>query len=173
MISHVQFCDPMDCSMSGSMGFSRQEYWSGLPFPSPGNLPRPGIKPVFPALAGRFFTTESPGKCNYPFFFLPICDYNSSMIWAKLRIKFISWFIGPGPQKSVYLRTGEKNSENSGGIWCCWQLKSQVCLQAQGTASTMAHTAMVISGLSSKLFNSELPAVTLTSEPFLSGHKQC
>ena len=46
-----------------SMGFSRQEYWSGLPFPPPGNLPDPGnepISPEFPALAGRFFTTEPP-----------------------------------------------------------------------------------------------------------------
>ena len=45
-----------------SMGFLRQEFWSGLPFPSPGDLPDPGIEPVFPALAGRFFTTEPPGK---------------------------------------------------------------------------------------------------------------
>ena len=45
-----------------SMGFSRQEYWSGLLFPSPGDLPDPGIEPVSPALAGRFFTTEPPGK---------------------------------------------------------------------------------------------------------------
>ena len=44
------------------MGFSRQEYWSGLPFPSPGDLPNPGIQPESPALAGRFFTTEPPGK---------------------------------------------------------------------------------------------------------------
>ena len=44
------------------MGFSRQQYWSGLPFPSPGNLPDPGIEPESPALAGRFFTTEQPGK---------------------------------------------------------------------------------------------------------------
>ena len=47
------------------IGFSRQEYWSGLPIPSPGNLPNPGIKPessVAPALAGGFFTTEPPGK---------------------------------------------------------------------------------------------------------------
>ena len=38
-------CDPVDCSPTGSqsMGFSRQEYWSGLPFPSPGDLPDPGI----------------------------------------------------------------------------------------------------------------------------------
>ena len=39
------------------MGLSRQEYWSGLPFLSPGDLPDPGIKPVSPALAGAFFTT--------------------------------------------------------------------------------------------------------------------
>ena len=37
-----------------SMGFFRQEYWSGLPFPSPGNLPEPGIEPVSPPLAGGF-----------------------------------------------------------------------------------------------------------------------
>ena len=45
-----------------SMGFPRQEYWSGLPFPSPGNLPDPRTEPTSPALAGRFFTTEPPGK---------------------------------------------------------------------------------------------------------------
>ena len=48
-----------------SMGFSRQEYWGGLPFPSPGDLPDPGIKPmppVSPAFAGKFFTSEPPGK---------------------------------------------------------------------------------------------------------------
>ena len=45
-----------------SMGFPRQEYWSGLPFPSPGDLPDPGFKPASPALASRFFTTERPGK---------------------------------------------------------------------------------------------------------------
>ena len=43
-------------------GVSRQEYCSGLPFPSPGDLPDPRIEPVSPALAGRFFTAEPPGK---------------------------------------------------------------------------------------------------------------
>ena len=42
-----------------SMGFSRQEYWSGLPFPPPGDLPNPGIEPTSPALQ-RVFTTEPP-----------------------------------------------------------------------------------------------------------------
>ena len=45
-----------------SMGFSRQEYWSGFPCPPPGDLPDLGIEPASPALAGGFFTTESPGK---------------------------------------------------------------------------------------------------------------
>jgi len=44
------------------LGFFRQEYWSGLPFPLPLDLPDPLIKPTSPALAGRFFTTEPPGK---------------------------------------------------------------------------------------------------------------
>ena len=44
------------------MEFSKQRYCSGLLFPSPGDLPNPGIKPMSPALAGRFFTTETPEK---------------------------------------------------------------------------------------------------------------
>ena len=44
------------------VGFSRQEYWSGLPFPSPGHSPNPGNKPPSPASAGGFFTTEPPRK---------------------------------------------------------------------------------------------------------------
>ena len=44
------------------MGFPRQKYRSGLPFPTPGDLPDSGIKPVFPALAGGFFTSEPPGN---------------------------------------------------------------------------------------------------------------
>ena len=47
-----------------SMGFPRQEYWKGLPFSSPGDLPSPGTKPESPALAGEFFTTEQPGKTS-------------------------------------------------------------------------------------------------------------
>ena len=45
-----------------SMGLSRQEYWSGLPFPSPGDLPDPGIEPRSPALQADALTSESPGK---------------------------------------------------------------------------------------------------------------
>ena len=48
------------------MGFPRQEYWSGLPFPSLENLPDPGMEPVSPELADRVFTTEPPGTPPTP-----------------------------------------------------------------------------------------------------------
>ena len=62
----------VSCQVPLSNGFSQQEYWSGLLFPSPGDLPYPGIKhtsPVSLALAGEFFITEPPGKPHNLFFF--------------------------------------------------------------------------------------------------------
>ena len=56
-------CDPMDCNSTvSSMGFSRQEYWSGLPLPSPGTLPDPGTEPGSPALQTYSLLSEPPGK---------------------------------------------------------------------------------------------------------------
>ncbi|ONK25255.1 hypothetical protein BLX87_00665, partial [Bacillus sp. VT-16-64] len=49
------------------MEFFRQEYWCGLPFPTPGDLPNAGIKPAFPKLEGGFFTAKPPGKSMYVF----------------------------------------------------------------------------------------------------------
>ena len=61
------------CQAPLSMGSSRQEYWSGLPFPSPGDLPDPGIEPRSPALKADSSPSEPPGKQTYypsckPFF---------------------------------------------------------------------------------------------------------
>ena len=57
-------CSPTNCHLPSSSvhGISRQDSWSGLPFPTPTDLPRPGIEPASPALLGRFFTPEPPGK---------------------------------------------------------------------------------------------------------------
>ena len=57
-------CDPIDCSLPSSSvhGISRQEHWSGLPFPPPGDLPDLGIEPSSSPFIGRFFTTAPPGK---------------------------------------------------------------------------------------------------------------
>ena len=56
------------CQALLSVGFPRQECWNGLPFPSPGDLPNPGMEPMSPALTSRFiyfFTAESPGKPTF------------------------------------------------------------------------------------------------------------
>ena len=64
----LTLCDPVDCSLPCSSvlwDFPGKNTWGGLPFPSPGDLPDPGIKPmspVSPALEGGFFITEPPGK---------------------------------------------------------------------------------------------------------------
>ena len=57
-------CNPMESSHQAplSVGFSRQGYYSGLPFPSPGDLPNPGIEPVSPALQADSLPTELPGS---------------------------------------------------------------------------------------------------------------
>ena len=72
LLSHIRLSETpwiLAYQASLSLGFPRQEYWSGLPFPSPGNLPDPGIKPKYPessALAGEFLTTEPLGRVKEP-----------------------------------------------------------------------------------------------------------
>ena len=69
LLSHVWlFASPWTVAYQASlsMGFSRQEYWSGLPFPSPGDLPDTGIEPGSPALEAGALTSESPAKGFLP-----------------------------------------------------------------------------------------------------------
>ena len=58
---------PLAHQASLSKGFPRQEYWSGLAFPSPKDLPNPVIEPISPALGGGLFITEPPGKLESEF----------------------------------------------------------------------------------------------------------
>ena len=62
--SHLTLCTLWTVALQAplSMGFSRLEYWSGLPFPPPGDLPNSEIEPKSPVLAGRFFTTSAIWK---------------------------------------------------------------------------------------------------------------
>ena len=73
------FCDPMDRSPPSSLGFPRQDSWSRLPFPTPEDLPNPGIKPsslsVSPILAGGFFTPSATWKAG-----LPVVQHKSSKV---------------------------------------------------------------------------------------------
>ena len=80
--SCLTLCDPVDCSPHAplSMGSPRQEYWSGLPWPSPGDLPNPGIEPVSlvtPALAGRLFTACATWEAHAMILFS-----NKIMVWG-------------------------------------------------------------------------------------------
>ena len=63
VLSRLQlFATPWRPLGSSVHGFSMQEHWSGLPFPPPGHPPDPGTEPTSPAVEGRVFTTEPPGK---------------------------------------------------------------------------------------------------------------
>ena len=64
------------CQAPLSVGFPREEYWTGLPFLSPSDLSDPGIEPASPTLAGRFFTNEPPGK--------PILSYESENVSSSV-----------------------------------------------------------------------------------------
>ena len=68
-----------------SMGFSRQEYWSGLPFPSPGDLPDPGIEPGTPALQADSLLSELPGK-QICIEYLPNDSFSSNYLKIFLNI---------------------------------------------------------------------------------------
>ena len=80
-----------------SMGFSRQEYWSGLPFPSPGDLPNPGIELVLPHCGQTLFlTSEPPGK--------PMRLEVSGKVWVQMRVcksSLSMWQQTVGPNESI------------------------------------------------------------------------
>ena len=76
-----------------SMEFSRQGYWSGLSFPSPGDLPDPGIEPVSPALAGKLLTIEPPEKPKKVFSETQNSYKNSDLSLKEKKKKSLSGFL--------------------------------------------------------------------------------
>ena len=72
---------------SSVYGFPRHEYWSGLPFPSPGDLPDPGMEPASPLLADRLLTTEPPEKS-----FFPLIEPQFSRA-ARKQLQFFFFFL--------------------------------------------------------------------------------
>ena len=91
MISHIWLFIPWTVAHQAplSMELSRQEYWSGLPFPSPGDFSDPGIEVMSlasPALAGGFLTTEPPGKLTYT------CN-SSLFVYMFLYIYMLPWWL--------------------------------------------------------------------------------
>ena len=80
-----------------SMGFSRQEYWSRLPCPPPGDLPDPGMEPMTPALAGRFFTSNTTGKAQCELY--TSINPNNNLLPEFLIQLF--WYIGLKNNRSL------------------------------------------------------------------------
>ena len=73
---------------SPSMGFSRQEYWSGLPFSFPGDHPHPGIEPGFPALEADALTSEPPGKPSvYLVYFKNLYQYLTVLYTKSFKVQ--------------------------------------------------------------------------------------
>ena len=85
------FAAPWTIACQGplSMEFSRQEYWSGLPFPSPGDLPNPGIKPesvASPALASGFFTISNPWEVYKIGIILLLMEWSAFLSYSGLQL---------------------------------------------------------------------------------------
>ena len=106
-----------------SMRFSRQEYWSGLPFLSPGDLTNPGMEPTSRALAGRFFTTEPPGKpfavftpgiFSSPGSFWPHCV---DLLWPQALPPTNAWICSPLCMTVWSWGAVQESGANSGHEW--------------------------------------------------------
>ena len=101
----VTLCDPVDGSPPGSpsLGFSGREHWSGLPFPSPGDLPNPGIELRSPALQADTLSSELPGKRGSVIFHDPLeegmATHSSILAWR------LPWTQEPGGLQSLKLQS--------------------------------------------------------------------
>ena len=100
------------CQDPLSMGFSRQEYWSGLPFPSPGVLPDPGIEPRSPALQADSLPTELWGKPSC--YVVLICK---TLGWKSLNTPILAKLLSPHSSKAIYDHLHEAD-----GKWGDWKL---------------------------------------------------
>ena len=106
-----------------SMGFSRQEYWSGLPFPSPGDLPHPRIEPTSPALQADAFTSLTP--CN-------VCSFNLCILLLSLQVKNVAYGLRQTGRLVVKALTFKcmalfhsyraRKLQNTGKHLSCWRL---------------------------------------------------
>ena len=107
------------CQAPLSMGYLKQEYWSELPFPSPGHLPDPGIKPMFHASADGFITTETPGKPNHWIF-------SKSISLLRLQAPPGQWLC----LYHLWSVMGSLRFTLLAGHWCCCRLHkaAPVCL---------------------------------------------
>ena len=115
-----------------SMEFSRQEYWSGLPFPSPGDLPDPGIEPRSPALQADSLLSELPGKptlvphkVTVAQLCQTLCDPIDDTVYGFLQARILEWVAFLFLLQEIFLTQGL----NPGLLHCRQML---YCLSHQG-----------------------------------------
>ena len=92
---------------SPSMGFSRQEYWNGLPLPSPGDLPNPGIKPGSPALQADALTSEPPGKPRL----IIVTNYKRLSVFNIVALKLVLLYLKASIIKMKLLSRAESKRQ--------------------------------------------------------------
>ena len=110
------------CQAPLSMGFPRQEYWSGLLFPPPGGLPHAGTESVSPALVGRLFTTDHLGSpTSLQSYKLPACE-----AWAT------NWWLFPANEVGL---AGTKRSDHSTSSFCFHAAESEKMFTILNTES--------------------------------------
>ena len=154
------FVTPMNCRppVSSVHGIHRQEYWSGLPFPSPGDLPDPGFKSASPALAGGYFTTEPPGKHTIApllfcirqkiFLFLQVCIC-ASFISSVQSLSCVQFFVTPW--------TAARQASLS--ITISWSFLKLICIESEMPSShlILCHPLLLLPSIfpSIRVFSSE------------------
>ena len=122
---------------SPSMGFSRQESWSGVPFPSPGNLPDPGIEPWSPPLLADALLSEPPGKSNnweqYQKWVFPILTELKLKAWGKVHINQLF------TRKNVKQQNHSENCQAKVGSVCRTRASLVVQMVKNSTARRETH----------------------------------
>ena len=150
MLSRVRFfATPWTVALQAplSMGFSRREYWAGLPFPFPGDLPHPGIELTClksPALAGRFFTTGT--------------TWDLGLIWCKRLLNTHKLFPPHTKPSSIYILHLQQQQKKPSTVITFKKATVSYSPQAQGTLSTAGMTRLVtLSRLAGPHTGSPLP----------------
>ena len=145
--SHVQFFATLStagCRTPLSMGFSRQEYWSGLPCPPPGGLPNPGIKPtspMSPALVGWFLTTRATWESPKAW----LLDLNI-LLYSQQEASLQKYFFCPDTPGSLHLQA--KSSPHRVWVlfsrmtqgaqqWSSWEIAEVFTLQSLGYCNSL------------------------------------
>ena len=142
LLSYVQLFEiPQTTARQAPLlvGFSRQEYWSGLPFPSLEDPPGSGIKSVSPPLAGGFFTTEPPGKSYKPAYFNPNHTEGSSLCIEKSQVENLSCFHPMHHHyKTGYVSIGRWRRENKTDLLAPKEMEGHK--QQEQPPGNMTHT---------------------------------